>query len=73
MIEVLGETVMVVGYNLDFDGYQLFKTHAPVVHEFVGGAFEVQWTHDCVASPEIAGRCLNFAIDTAIRLEKRGA
>jgi hypothetical protein len=73
VIEVLGETVMVLGYNLDFDGYQLFKTHAPVVHEFGDGAFEVQWTHDCVASPEIAGRCLNFAIDTAIRLEKRRA
>jgi hypothetical protein len=66
------EAITVVAYNLDFDSYLMFKTHAPVVHEITGGIMQVDWTlRPGPTDPEVVRRCLNFVIDTAIRLEAR--
>jgi hypothetical protein len=47
MSDVFSEAILVVGYNLDFDGYQLFKTHAPVAHQFASGKIQglrgIEW------------------------------
>lgn len=60
----------VVAYNLDFNSQLMLKTHAPVVHEIPGGRMVVEWTaHHERTEPEVAQRCLNFVIDTAIRVE----
>jgi hypothetical protein len=67
MVDAFSEAITVVAYNLDFDSYLMFKTHAPVVH--VGGRILVEWTRDEPTDPEVVRRCLNFVIDTAIRLE----
>jgi hypothetical protein len=69
VVDVFSEAITVVAYNLDFDSYLIFKTHAPVVHEFVGGRMQVEWTLREPTDPEVVRRCLNFVIDTAIRLE----
>jgi hypothetical protein len=68
-VDVFSEAITVVAYNLDFDSYLMFKTHAPVVMEFPGGRMEVQWTRQEPTDPDVVQRCLNFVIDTAIRLE----
>jgi hypothetical protein len=70
VVDVFSEAITVVAYNLDFDSYLMFKTHAPVVHEFAGGRMQVEWTlRREPTDPEVVRRCLNFVIDTAIRLE----
>jgi hypothetical protein len=70
VVDVFSEAITVVAYNLDFDSYLMFKTHAPVVHEFMGGRMQVEWTlRREPTDPEVVRRCLNFVIDTAIRLE----
>ena len=69
VVEVFSEAITVVAYNLDFDSYLMFKTHAPVVHEFPGGRKQVEWTRGSPTDAEVVRRCLNFVIDTAIRLE----
>lgn len=73
MSGAFSEAITVVAYNLDFDSYLLFKTHAPIVHEFMGGRMQVEWmsTDAEQTDPEVVRRCLNFVIDTAIRLEAR--
>jgi hypothetical protein len=65
VVDVFSEAITVVAYNLDYDSYLMFKTHAPVV--FPGGS--MQWTRSLPTDPEVVRRCLNFVIDTAIRLE----
>ncbi len=73
VVDVFSEAITVVAYNLDFDSYLLFKTHAPVVHEFPGGRMQVEWTlRREPTDPEVVRRCLNFVIDSAIRLEALG-
>jgi hypothetical protein len=70
VVDVFTEAITIVAYNLDFDSYLMFKTHAPVVHEIPGGDMIVEWTaHHERTEPEVVQRCLNFVIDTAIRLE----
>jgi hypothetical protein len=70
VVKVFSEAITVVAYNLDFDSYLMFKTHAPVVHEIPGGNMIVEWTaHREPTDPEVVRRCLNFVLDTAIRLE----
>jgi hypothetical protein len=70
VVDVFAEAITVVAYNLDFDSYLMFKTHAPVVHEIQGENMIVEWTaHHEPTEPEVVQRCLNFVIDTAIRLE----
>jgi hypothetical protein len=70
VVDVFSEIITVVAYNLDFDSYLMFKTHASVVHEFPGGRTQVEWTlRREPTDPEVVRRCLNFVIDTAIRLE----
>jgi hypothetical protein len=70
VVDVFAEAITIVAYNLDFDSYLMFKTHAPVIHEIPGGNMIVEWTaqHE-QTEPAVAQRCLNFVIDTAIRLE----
>ena len=41
--EVFGEAIMVVGYQLDFGGYRLLRTHAPVIHQIYRGEPIVEW------------------------------
>lgn len=69
MSEIFGEAITIVAYNLDFEGYLVFKTHTPVAHEFVGGKVTIEWMASPTADSEIVARCVAFAIDTAIRLE----
>jgi hypothetical protein len=70
VVDVFTEAITIVAYNLDFDSYLMFKTHAPVVHEIPGGNMIVEWPIQRVPTdPEVVRRCLNFVIDTAIRLE----
>ena len=68
MVDAFSEAITVVAYNLDFDSYLMFKTHAPVVHELAGGKMQMEWTRHEPTDPEVVRR-LNFVIDTAIRLE----
>jgi hypothetical protein len=73
VVDVFTEAITIVGYNLDFDSYLMFKTHAPAVHEIPRGEMEVEWmAHHERTEPEVVQRCLNFVIDTAIRLEALG-
>lgn len=69
MANAFEEAITVVGYNLDFEGYLLFKTHTPVIHSMLGGDDVVEWMQTPIDDPELVSRCVNFAIDTAIRLE----
>lgn len=70
VVDVFSEAITVVAYNLDFDSYLMFKTHAPVVHEFPRGQVKVEWTLlSEPTDPAVVLRCLDFVIDTAIRLE----
>jgi hypothetical protein len=70
VVDVFTEAITVVAYNLDFDSYLVFKTLAPVVHEIPGGSMRVEWTAQREPmDPELVRRCLDFVIDTAIRLE----
>lgn len=70
VVDVFTEAITIVAYNLDFDSYLMFKSHAPVVHVFQGGKMTVAWTGNREPTdPEVVRRCLNFVIDTAIRLE----
>jgi hypothetical protein len=70
VVDVFAEAITIVGYNLDFDSYLMFKTLAPVVHEIPGGSMTVEWTADHFPTePELVQRCLNFVVDTAVRLE----
>lgn len=69
MASIFGEAITVVGYSLDFEGYLLFKTHTPVVHQFTDGHVKIEWMADPTIDSDIVERCVSFAIDTAIRLE----
>jgi hypothetical protein len=69
MTDAFSEAITIVGYNLDFDSYLIFKTHSPVVHQGMGGRIDIQWMHEPPQDADIVGRCLNFVINTAIRLE----
>lgn len=69
VVDVFAEAITVVAYNLDFDSYLMFKTHAPVVHEIPGGSMTVEWMEHHPTEPALVRRCLDFVIDTAIRLE----
>jgi hypothetical protein len=70
VVNVFAEAITIVAYNLDFDSYLMFKTHAPVIHEIPHGEIIVEWmAHHERTEPEVVHRCLNFVIDTAIRLE----
>ena len=70
MVDVFSEAITVVAYNLDFDSYLMFKTHSPAVHLHFGGKIIVDWpTGREPTDPEVLRRCLNFVIDTAVRLE----
>jgi len=69
MANTFEEAITVIGYNLDFEGYLLFKTHTPVVHMIPGGNEIVEWMEEPTADPDLVSRCVAFAIDTALRLE----
>jgi hypothetical protein len=70
VVDVFAEAITIVAYNLDYDSYLMFKTHAPVVHQMLGGNMIVEWTAQPERTePEVVQRCLTFVIDTAIRLE----
>jgi HEPN domain-containing protein len=68
---VLAEAITIVGYNLDFEDYLLFKSHSPIVHQTGGGGLIVEWTRSLSADAELVRRCVAFVLDTAIRLESR--
>jgi hypothetical protein len=42
VVDVFDEAITIVAYNLDFDSYLMFKTHAPVIHEIPGGDMIVE-------------------------------
>jgi len=66
----LAEAITIVGYNLDFEGYLLFKSHTPWVHQFIGGRMQVEWNPNSLPTdPELVRRCVAFVVDTTIRLE----
>jgi hypothetical protein len=69
LVDVFSEAIMVVGYNLNFESYLTFKTHAPVVHQFASGRVEVEWMRAYPTDADAVSRCINFVIDTAIRLQ----
>lgn len=69
MADAFTEAITVVAYNLDFDSYIMFKTYAPVVHEILGGSPIIEWTWEPTTDLTVARRCVNFVVNTAIRLE----
>ncbi|WP_316236595.1 hypothetical protein [Bradyrhizobium sp. SZCCHNR1015] len=69
MTDAFTEAITVVAYNLDFDSYIMFKTYAPVVHEIPGGSPVIEWTWEPTTDPVLVRRCVNFVVNTAIRLE----
>jgi hypothetical protein len=69
VVNGLGEAITVVAYNLDYDGFRYLKSYGPIVHEFPGGDIYVEWTAEPTTNVEIASRCVDFAINAALRLQ----
>jgi hypothetical protein len=74
IVNALSDAITVVAYNLDFDGFRYLKGYGPVVHESPGGNIVVEWPITMVEPPinvEIASRCVDFAINAALRLQSK--
>ena len=71
VIDELSAAITVVAYNLDFDGYRYLMTYGPATHETVGGDLTVMWISVPKADIKIATRCVDFAIDAALRLQSK--
>ena len=66
----LAEAITIVGYNVNFEEYLIFKSQAPVIHQMYKGDMVVHWLIESLPTDgELVRRCVNFVIDTAIRLE----
>jgi hypothetical protein len=59
----------VIAYNVDFDGYRYLKTYSPVIHEFVGGNMQIEWTREIEVDKDIVRRCVDFFTGAALSLE----
>jgi hypothetical protein len=71
VVDVFGEAITVIGYNLDFEGYRLLMAHGPVVHLFIGGGMREEWMHEAIPDARIVERCIAFVVDAALRLERK--
>jgi hypothetical protein len=70
MSEDFGQQITILAHHLDYNGYLYLKTFGPVVHGSVSGRMLVEWMHDpSKLGEDIAGNCVAFAIDAALRLE----
>jgi hypothetical protein len=69
-LDQISEAIMVVAYNLDYDGYRYLLTFCPGVH-FSSLELEpiVHWIGKPTADLKAVDRCIQFAIDAALRLE----
>lgn len=68
--DVFGEAILVIGYKLDFAGYQLLRANAPVIHQIPGGKPIIEWMHQATHNRKIVVRCFDFVLDTCLRLEE---
>jgi hypothetical protein len=66
--EVFSEALTVIGYGLDFRSYLRLKSHMPVVHVAIGGNTSIAWTKSPPSDPEIVRECIEFVVDTALRV-----
>lgn len=65
-----GEQITVLAYHLDFEGYRYLKSYGPIVYGMGYPDMHLRWGSDpSTLTKEIAARCLQFAIDAALRLE----
>lgn len=72
MADKFSEQVTVIAYRLDFDGYRCLKSYSPIIYSFANGNTQAHWNGGASKiTEEIASRCLEFAIDAALRLEGR--
>jgi hypothetical protein len=67
--EQIGDALTVVAYNLDYDGYRHLLTFGPVVHDTQNPEPFVQWMVEPTKDANTIDRCIQFAIDAALRLE----
>jgi len=65
----IGEAITIVGYGLDYDGYRHLLTFCPNIYNAFQPEPIVQWTMEPTKDPNAIDRCIQFAIDAALRLE----
>lgn len=71
MGEDLGEAITILAHHLDYDGYRYLRTYGPVIHVVGLGGMAADWTQEPTTDRSIVDRCVAFAIDAALRLERR--
>jgi hypothetical protein len=69
MALTFGEAISVLGYGLDFHSYLEFKANTPFVHELANGKLMPELIGTLTEDTETIQRCINFVVDTAIRLK----
>ena len=66
-IETISEAIELGNAGIGLNEYMLFEGYTPVVHQFIGGNLQVEWTKEPTADPEIVSRCLDFVVTAAVR------
>jgi hypothetical protein len=66
--EVFSEAITVVGYQLDFRRYLLFKSYTPIVYTLLGGELRAEWMQEPTRDLGIVAACIEFVVDAALRL-----
>jgi hypothetical protein len=69
MASSFGEAITVIGYGLDFHTYLEFKANTPFAHETISGNIIPEFFQEPTQDTETIQRCINFVVDTAIRLK----
>jgi hypothetical protein len=72
MGESLGEAITILAYHLDYVGYRRLRTYGPDIYssERLAG-MSMHWTQEPTADRSIVDQCVAFAVDAALRLERR--
>ncbi len=65
------EAIAVIGYNLDYEDYLVFKSNTPSVIVFLGGNHTFHWATEPINDAETIGRCIQFVVNAALSLEAR--
>lgn len=72
MGESLGEAITILAYHLDYDGYRRLRTYGPTIYPTEGLAgMSMHWTQEPTTDRAIVDQCITFAVDAALRLERR--
>jgi hypothetical protein len=71
MGESLGEAITILAYHLDYEGYRYLRTYGPAVYSSGLAGVSTHWTQEPATDRSIVDRCVAFAVDAALRLERR--